>query len=79
MAENDTCTDGTDQPIKTKYGTVDHHLGICKGCDFRFGDGPSYDEYKNVQRKMGRHIGDGAPCHDYKIKAIYEDGGEERV
>jgi len=67
------------EPMVTKYGTVDHHIGICKGCDFKFRAGPSYDGFEDVERKMGRHISGGAPCHGYYIKAVYEDGGEERV
>lgn len=69
-----------DEPITNKYGTILIHIGECRDCDFELSDNGSYDGYKRVEDTLCRHIGaPGAPCHDFHIKAIYDDGGERRV
>ena len=67
------------EPIQDKYGTVDHHRAECTGCNLVRTEGPSYKDFKNLERFMGNHIGYGGPCHDYRIIAVYEDGGESNV
>lgn len=67
------------EPMETKYGTVEKHVGECRDCGYRFRSDGSYKGYKDVERQMGRHLDGGSPCYDYDIKAIYEDGGEDRV
>lgn len=68
------------EPISDKDGTVERHVGECRDCGYSVGSDGSYDGYSEVEDILCRHIGaPGAVCHDFTIKAIYEDGGWARV
>lgn len=67
------------EPITDKYGTVDHHRAECKGCGLVRNGGASYDGFKRLETYMGGHIDYDSPCHDYRIIAVYEGGGESNV
>lgn len=72
-------TDSKPEPISDADGTVNHHRAECKGCNLIEKAGPSYQDFKNLERYMGGHIDYGSPCHDYRIIAVYGDGGERNV
>lgn len=75
---NDRKTGGIER-IEDKYGTVERHVGECSTCGREVvGDG-SHDGFKDVEYELSDHIDDGTACYDYRIQAVYEDGGERRV
>lgn len=61
------------------YGTVVKHVGECRTCGRTVVDDGTVDGLDRVDDELAGHIDDGTPCHDYRINAIYADGGERRV
>lgn len=54
---------------------IHRHVGKCRGCHYEASDDGSIEGYERVENLLGRHIGaPGAPCHDYRITAVTEEG-----
>ena len=68
-------TDGRER-IKDQYGTVEKHVGECTDCFLTVVDDGSVEGFNRVLDDLARHIDDGLPCHNIRIEAVYEDGGE---
>lgn len=69
------------EPVADHYGTVDHHRAECKGCDLVRTEGPSYGEFKQLERDMETTLDtvaratttESSPCTRVGEKAMSRD------
>ena len=72
--------DGDVAQITDSNGAVEKHVAECRDCDYWTTGNGSWSGYRKVQDRLCRHIGaPGAPCDDFSITAIYDDGSESDV
>ena len=72
-------SEGHGEAIVLHGDKVDFHRGECQTCSFVETAGPTKQEYDNLERGLCNHIDDGSACDDFRIDAVFEDGGEHRV